>query len=363
MQQRLGQQIILFPLPLQGHLNPMLQLANLLYSKGFSITIVHTQFNSPNPANHPNFTFHAIADGLKGSQASTQDSMVLVSLLNINCFTPFHDWLSELLSSKISDGESITCLITDAIWHFAQGVADRLNIPRLVLKTSSVSSFAGFAAIPLLLEKGYLPKRESLLEEPVPELPPLRVKDLPVIKTHDPEDFYGLMSNVERETNASAGIIWNTFEQLEETSLNKLRQEIGIPIFPVGPLHKFFTASSSRLLAQDLSSISWLNQQATNTVLYVSFGSLATITETEFLEIAWGLANSKQPFLWVVRPGLKRLKREEIEREIRRVMVENEGQEMRERIMYWKEKLNSCSRQGGSSYNYLESLAAYISSF
>lgn len=26
--------------------------------------------------------------------------------------------------------------------------------------------------------------------------------------------------------------------------------------------------------------------------------------ETEFLETAWGLANSVQPFLWVVRPGL-----------------------------------------------------------
>lgn len=39
-------------------------------------------------------------------------------------------------------------------------------------------------------------------------------------------------------------------------------------------------------------------------MLYVSFGSVAAITETDFLEIAWGLANSNHPFLWVVRPGL-----------------------------------------------------------
>jgi len=27
------------------------------------------------------------------------------------------------------------------------------------------------------------------------------------------------------------------------------------------------------------------------------------MSNAEFLEIAWGLANSNQPFLWVVRPG------------------------------------------------------------
>lgn len=28
------------------------------------------------------------------------------------------------------------------------------------------------------------------------------------------------------------------------------------------------------------------------------------ITQSELLEMAWGLANSDQAFLWVVRPGL-----------------------------------------------------------
>ncbi|KAJ0102926.1 hypothetical protein Patl1_06491 [Pistacia atlantica] len=34
------------------------------------------------------------------------------------------------------------------------------------------------------------------------------------------------------------------------------------------------------------------------------FSFTQAVAENEFLEIAWGLANSKQPFLWVVRPGL-----------------------------------------------------------
>ncbi|BFG22766.1 hypothetical protein CerSpe_090400 [Prunus speciosa] len=53
MEQRKDRRLILFPLPLQplllcgnsftlplqGHINPMLELANVLHSKGFSITI------------------------------------------------------------------------------------------------------------------------------------------------------------------------------------------------------------------------------------------------------------------------------------------------------------------------------------
>ncbi|XP_039158737.1 UDP-glycosyltransferase 76B1-like [Eucalyptus grandis] len=63
------------------------------------------------------------------------------------------------------------------------------------------------------------------------------------------------------------------------------------------------TASLSSLLAQYASSISRLNKQRPKSVIYVSLGSIASIDEAKFLEIAWGLANSEQPFLWVVRPG------------------------------------------------------------
>lgn len=41
-------------------------------------------------------------------------------------------------------------------------------------------------------------------------------------------------------------------------------------------------------------------------MLYVSFGSMAAMDPHEFVELAWGLAASKRPFLWVVRPMLIR---------------------------------------------------------
>jgi len=48
----------------------------------------------------------------------------------------------------------------------------------------------------------------------------------------------------------------------------------------------------------------WLDSKARSSVLYVSFGSLVRMSETQVEEIAMGLLESGQTFLWVVRPGM-----------------------------------------------------------
>ncbi|KAL6977394.1 hypothetical protein U1Q18_026193 [Sarracenia purpurea var. burkii] len=460
-----GRRLILFPLPLQGHINPMLQLADILHSKGsFSITVVHTRFNSPTASKFPHFTFVPISDGLSETEASTADFIALMSKLNINLVAPLRDCLAGLLSSDdVSEEPSsrppIACLITDAIWHFSQSVADELEIPRIVLRTSSVSSFLVFAAFPLLREKGYLSKQGDQLESPVVELPPLKVKDLNLstITTRDPEDLHKLLGGMVREIKASSGLIFNTSEELEHPALITARQDFPVPIFPLGPFHKRVSgiSSTTSLLVQDTSSISWLDTQAPKSVLYVSFGSIAAMEAEEFLEMAWGLANSNLPFLWVVRPGSVRgsewfeplpdgvtaaisgggrgyivkwapqrevlahpatggfwthngwnstlesicegvpmicspffgdqmvnaryvsevwglglrlgreggMMRGAVEKMTRRVMVEREGDEMRERILGLKQKMKICVEHGGSSQRYTESLITYILSF
>ncbi|CAJ1862811.1 unnamed protein product [Sphenostylis stenocarpa] len=304
MAQRKGRRLLLVPLPLQGHINPMLQLAQILYTKGFSITIIHPSFNSPNPSNYPHFNFSCIEDEFVLTESS--DLLSFLIELNAKCVEPFKECVGKLLQSDDAWEEPVACLISDAICHFTQGVAHSLQLPRLVLRTSGVSSFVAFAAYPLFRQRGYIPTQDCKLEEEVEELPPLRVKDLPLVKTEEPEKYYELLHNFVKETKGSLGVIWNSFEELESPALTKLGKEFSIPMFPIGPFHKYFpsSSSSSSLISQDQTSITWLDTHKHNSVVYVSFGSLAAMTETEFLEIAWGLANSKHPFLCVVRPGL-----------------------------------------------------------
>ncbi|KNA24611.1 hypothetical protein SOVF_013910 [Spinacia oleracea] len=425
----------------------MLQLASILYSKGFSISIIHTNFNSPNPANYPSFTFHSISDNLSESEASTEDLTLLLHNLNMNCLVPFSAILSEIMSEV-----GVACLITDVIWYFTQAVADSLDLPRIVLRTNNPSSFIAFTYLPLFREKGYLSAQGSKLDEPVPELPPLKKKDIPRIHTRFPELNDEVSRKMMETSKAARGLVFNSFEELEGSSLTLVRQHFQIPVFAVGPFQKQVQASFSSLLTEDRSCIPWLNAQQPKSVLYVSFGSIAAIDEAQFHEIAWGLAHSKQPFLWVIRPGLVRglngrgaplpngflemvtgrsmivgwapqeevlahpaiggfwthcgwnsilesickgvpmiclpffgdqmtnaryvtdvwrvglrfekgLKQEDIEKGIKRIMVEKEGKEMIQRLAVLKDNASVCIQKGGSSYQSLESLVAHILSF
>ncbi|XP_070681885.1 UDP-glycosyltransferase 76B1-like [Malus domestica] len=448
---------ILFPLPFPAsHINPMLQLANILHTKGFSITIIHTNFNSHNfnPSAHPHFTFISIPDGLSESEAATNNILHLFSLLNVKCVEQFRECLASLLSADANSEEPIACLISDAIFHFTQPVAESLKLPRLALETMGATCTAVYYAFPLLRERGYLPIQDYRLEELVKELPPLKVKDLPVVKGCDADKYFEFIVYLLSITQASDGLIFNTFEDFEETPLAKIRHEYlpNTPIFPIGPFHKYSPSpSSNSLLSQDQSCISWLNTQAPKSVVYVSFGTVAKMEEAQFLEIAWGLCNSNQPFLWVVRPDLVHglncleqlpsgfvetlngrghivkwapqkevlahlavgafwthngwnstfesvcegvpmictpsfadqmvlaryasevwkvglqiedgIERGVIEKAIRRVMVEKEGEEMRHRALKLMEKANLCLKQGGSSNQSLDGLVKHILSF
>uniref|UniRef100_A0A7C8ZN25 Uncharacterized protein n=1 Tax=Opuntia streptacantha TaxID=393608 RepID=A0A7C8ZN25_OPUST len=150
----LGIQVLLFPLPFQGHMNPMLHLGNALYSKGFSITIIQTRFNSPDTTEFPNFAFHFIDDGLQMSSAALFDAL---SAVKASCLEKFRHCLSQILNGDCENKEPIACLITDPSWEFAGTVADSFNLPRIALKTGSILSYIVYEALPLLREKGYFP--------------------------------------------------------------------------------------------------------------------------------------------------------------------------------------------------------------
>ncbi|CAN8259759.1 unnamed protein product [Cochlearia groenlandica] len=291
--------IFLFTFPLQGHLNPNFQLANILYNRGFSITVIHTEFNSPNPSNFPHFTFVSIPDGLSESEASNPDVIELLHDLNSKCVAPFDACLKKLLSQEPTSA----CVIVDALWYFTHDLTDKFGIPRIVLRTVNLSAFVAFSKFRVLREKGYLALQDTKPDSPVLELPYLRMKDLPWFQTKDPRSGDKLKGGVIKSLKSSSGIIFNAIQDLESDQLNESLKEFPVPLFCIGPFHRRVPASSSSLLTQDMSCLSWLDKQEPKSVVYVSLGSIASIDETEFLEIAWGLRNSNQPFLWVVRPG------------------------------------------------------------
>lgn len=129
------------------------------------------------------------------------------------------------------------------------------------------------------------------------------MKDLPAVKSESSDLIDAHLSSIFIQTKASSGIIFNSFHSLEPEPFSRCSQFFSqIPIFPLGPFHKHLPDPFQ--LNTSHSSISWLNTKPSKSVLYVSFGTLAALDPHEFLEVAWGLANSTHHFLWVVRPGM-----------------------------------------------------------
>ncbi|XP_068644860.1 UDP-glycosyltransferase 76F1-like [Aristolochia californica] len=297
-----GRRLVLFATPLQGHITPMLQLASLLHSKGFCITIIHTNFNSPDPSDYPDFSFESISDGLPTDKVSsiTSDFIAFSTALNRNCEEPFRDRLKRLVSDQRSD--RIACVIDDGNMQFVPAVANELKVPRILFLINSAASLAVYFSFPMLKEKGYLPIKDPQSDVPIVDFPPLRIKDIPDIGSDDPDAWFQIVAEALRKVNSSSAIFWNTYDYLEGTNLSKIKQDLQVPIFTIGPVHKYPTYCSSSLLTAERSCLAWLDQQAPASVIYVSFGSLACLEEEELVEAAWGLANSEQAFLWSLRP-------------------------------------------------------------
>ncbi|KAL6962330.1 7-deoxyloganetin glucosyltransferase [Sarracenia purpurea var. burkii] len=147
----------------------------------------------------------------------------------------------------------------------------------------------------------------------IPGMKDIRLKDLPsFIRTTDPNDIMldFVISETENACRASA-IIFNSFEKLDHKVLDPLSSMFP-PIYPIGPLHLLMNQidddslkpMGSNLWKEDIECLEWLNSKEPNSVVYVNFGSITVMTPSQLVEFAWGLANSNQTFLWIIRPDL-----------------------------------------------------------
>lgn len=153
---RFRRPLVLVPLPLQGHLNPMLQLGAILHSKGFSITIAHTHFNSPNPSNHPNFIFLPISVGFSSFTPFRDDFIAFLSILNTNFETPLRELLTQMIQKQGQD-DKLPCIIYDGLMYCVAEITQSLKLPGIVLRTSCAANLLAYYAFPGLRNEGYLP--------------------------------------------------------------------------------------------------------------------------------------------------------------------------------------------------------------
>ncbi|KAJ4804017.1 Glycosyltransferase [Rhynchospora pubera] len=119
------------------------------------------------------------------------------------------------------------------------------------------------------------------------------------------------------QTENAIAILFNTCTNLERPFLDYIAKEAKKPIFGVGPLlpSKFWNSVTGKTsLIHDESIrpkhdsthsehdvLNWLESKQPHSVIYVSFGSTITPGDVELVELAAGLEQSNQAFIWSIQ--------------------------------------------------------------
>ncbi|CAN4107035.1 unnamed protein product [Withania somnifera] len=302
--------VLIFPLPLQGPVNSMLKLAQFLSVSGFHITLLLTEHIYNRLILHTDITsrfddgfqINTISDGLPDDHPREGSKFLEVfDSLRTKTKTLFKDML---MTSYGKRRRSVSCIIADGVLGFTCDVAEEIGVPVFYVRTISPCCLWIFFCLPKLIESGEYPFKDDNLDEPIKSVPGaetfLRRRDLPEFcRSGDLTNSNIQLFKTEGQENSRAyGLILNTFEELDASILNEMRT-VCPNLYPIGPLHANL---KNNLWPEDRSCINWLNNQLPNSVIYVSFGSIATLSNEQLLEFWYGLVNSGQRFLWVIRP-------------------------------------------------------------
>ncbi|CAH8253202.1 unnamed protein product [Arabidopsis lyrata] len=324
--------VVCVPYPAQGHINPMMKVAKLLYAKGFHVTFVNTVYNhnrllrsrgSNAVDGLPSFRFESIPDGLSETDVDvTQDIPTLCESTMKHCLAPFKELLRQINAGD--DVPPVSCIVSDGCMSFTLDAAEELGVPEVLFWTTSACGFLAYLFYYRFIEKGLSPlKDESYLNKEhldtkidwIPSMKNLRLKDIPsFIRTTNPDDIMlnFIIREADRAKRASA-IILNTFDDLEHDVIQSM-QSIVPPVYSIGPLHLLekqeisedseIRRMGSNLWREETECLNWLNTKARNSVVYVNFGSITVLSAKQLVEFAWGLAATGKEFLWVIRPDL-----------------------------------------------------------
>ncbi|KAG9131601.1 hypothetical protein Leryth_015139 [Lithospermum erythrorhizon] len=118
------------------------------------------------------------------------------------------------------------------------------------------------------------------------------------------------------EVERSTVLLFNTCDDLEELIIKYISDQIGKPVYGVGPLlpEQYWKSAGSLVHDHEVRSnkttsvtedevMKWLNSKPEQSVIYISFGSEVSPSSEDLTELANALEESNQAFIWVIPPG------------------------------------------------------------
>ncbi|CAL5006071.1 unnamed protein product [Urochloa decumbens] len=303
-----------------GHVGPMAQLAELFLEHGYAATVVlieppihssdsDSSFLARIAAAHPSVSFHTLPPLPPPDFAASSEHPFLLVLRLLRLY---NDRLEAFLRRSTILPRA---LVVDQFYVEALDVAAALDIPAYTFVSSGASALAVFVHVLTLLagrETGLKELGDAPLQ--LAGVPPLPASHLVKDLLEHPEDdaMCRAMVNILTRGMETHGVLVNTFESLESRAVQALGGSDPVsvsislpggralpPVYCIGPLVGNNEAERRH------ACLAWLDAQPERSVVFLCFGSMGSLPESQLREIAAGLEASDHRFLWVVRtpPG------------------------------------------------------------
>ncbi|PWA89324.1 UDP-Glycosyltransferase superfamily protein [Artemisia annua] len=303
--------ILFVVFPGQGHINPSLQFAKRLLSMGVEVTFCTNMSvvrRIEKQTTHHGLTFAPVSEN---DQKPNETPEQFCSNFATNGALA----VSDIIRSAAVSGNPFDHLVYTTIVPWAAGVAKAHGIKSTLLWCQSATAldlyyyyFNGFGD--LLSCSNNNPSVAITL----PGLPPLNTCDLPTffLSTRPQQHDFAipLFKDHIDALEENPRVLISTFNELEVEPVRALKNLELLPVGPLipsafldgqDPLDNSFGGDLFEKSVEDY--IKWLNTKPKYSVVYVSFGSVSTLSFDQAEEIANGLLESGRPFLWVIRDG------------------------------------------------------------
>ncbi|KAK4402840.1 UDP-glycosyltransferase 74B1 [Sesamum angolense] len=297
--------VIVLPYPSQGHINPLLQFAKRLTSKGVKATLATTHYTLRSVGAGA-VAVEPVSDGFDhGGFAEARNEDTYLKSFRENGSKS----LSKLIRKYENTSSPVSCIVYDSFLPWALDVARQHGIFGASFFTNSATVCAVFNHI----HRGKLMLPVKMEDGPLllPGLPPLHGCDVPgFIRAPESYPAYLAMKMSQFSNLDEADFVFdNSFQELEGQEAASV--EKWWPAKLIGPMvpsayldgriegDKGYGASLWKPLSEQC--ISWLKTKPQESVIYISFGSMVSLTSKQMEEIAWALTCTNSYFLWVVR--------------------------------------------------------------
>nr|XP_043632772.1 UDP-glycosyltransferase 75C1-like [Erigeron canadensis] len=307
-----------------GHINPGLRFANRIVKMGVDVTfctslsVVKRIDKETVPHG---LTFAPFSDGHDNGRQPTTSQQQYISDFEAKGTCA----VAETICSEKDAGQPFDLLVYTTVLPWAARVANAHGIKSALLWCQS----ATILDVYYYYCNGYQNLISSNNDNPtfpidLPGLPPLTIADLSsFMSASSPKEYDCILPMLLDHIyvlELSPTILVNTFDELEYESIRATKKLEFIPIGPLIPLEFLDEKDSSKSsLGMDFFDkptndyIQWLNTKDKSTVVFVSFGTIATFSLEQLEEIANGLLEIGRPFLWVIRDDEKAKRLSKIE--------------------------------------------------